>query len=190
MQYKCTEFPIPSFIEVFRLSFREFPGLWAATAARYCPSRAGELPKQNMTKSHERWDGKLCRFQNLSVSTSFQTETVSVWFRPEILACFGFGISGFSLFGVSAETLFLAETACFGWNTLFRPILDAHFTIKSTAKTSFYGRNKVFRPKQAISAKKVYRPKFRFQPKFRLFPGALFRFRCFGQKYVSFDHYF
>ena len=36
------------------------PGLWAAIAAIYCPSRAGELPKQNMTKSHERWDGKLC----------------------------------------------------------------------------------------------------------------------------------
>ena len=35
------------------------PGLWVATAASYCPSRAGELPKQNMTKSHERWDGKL-----------------------------------------------------------------------------------------------------------------------------------
>ena len=32
----------------------------ADTAASYCPSRAGELPKQNMTKSHERWDGKLC----------------------------------------------------------------------------------------------------------------------------------
>ena len=55
-----TEFPIPSFIGVFRLSCREFPGFWAATAASYCPSRTGELPKQNMTKSHVRWDGKLC----------------------------------------------------------------------------------------------------------------------------------
>ena len=52
-----TEFPIPSFIEVFRVSFREFPGVWAATAASYRPSRAGELPKQNMTKPLERWDG-------------------------------------------------------------------------------------------------------------------------------------
>ena len=34
--------------------------MWAATASSYCPSRAGELPKQNMTKYHERWDGKLC----------------------------------------------------------------------------------------------------------------------------------
>ena len=34
-----TEFPIPSFIGVFRLSCREFPGFWAATAASYCPSR-------------------------------------------------------------------------------------------------------------------------------------------------------
>ena len=31
--------------------------MWAAPAARYCPSRAGELLKQNMTKPHERWDG-------------------------------------------------------------------------------------------------------------------------------------
>ena len=31
-----------------------------ATAASYCPSRAGELPKHHMTKSHEQWDGKLC----------------------------------------------------------------------------------------------------------------------------------
>ena len=34
--------------------------MWAVTAASYCPSRAGEVPKQNMTKSHERWDWKLC----------------------------------------------------------------------------------------------------------------------------------
>ena len=38
-----------------------YPGLWAAPAASYCPSRAEELPKQNMTKSHKQWDGKLCR---------------------------------------------------------------------------------------------------------------------------------
>ena len=43
---------------------------------------------------------------------------------------------------------------------------------------------KVFRPKEAVSAKKV----FRFRPKFRLFPRALFRFRCFDQKTVSFAH--
>ena len=36
------------------------PSLWAATAASYCPSRAVELPKQNMTRSQERWVGKLC----------------------------------------------------------------------------------------------------------------------------------
>ena len=36
--------------------------MWGATAASYCPSRAGELPKQNMTKPHERWDGKLCTY--------------------------------------------------------------------------------------------------------------------------------
>ena len=47
------EFPIPSFIEVFRLSLGSSHGLWAATAASYCPSRPGELPKQNMMKPHE-----------------------------------------------------------------------------------------------------------------------------------------
>ena len=55
-------------------------------------------------------------------------------------------------------------------NRLFwlnRPIFAAHFSIKSTAKTAFHGRNKVIRPKQAISSEKVIRPKF------RLFPGGL-----------------
>ena len=45
------------------------------------------------------------------IDGSDQTETVSVRFWPKISACFGFGISVFSLFGVSAETLFSAETA-------------------------------------------------------------------------------
>ena len=76
-----------------------------------------------------------------SFVNSGQTETVSVRFQPKISASFSFGISVFSLFGVSAET------ACFGRITLFRPILAAHFSIKSTAKTAFYGQNKVFRPK-------------------------------------------
>ena len=40
---------------------------------------------------------------------------------------------------------------------------------------------KIYLPKEAVSAKKVYRPKFLFWPKFRL--------RCFGQKTVSFAHY-
>ena len=35
--------------------------MWATTAASYCPSRAGELPKQNLMKPHEQWDGKLCK---------------------------------------------------------------------------------------------------------------------------------
>ena len=34
--------------------------MWAAPAASYCPIRAGELPKQDMMTSHERWDEKLC----------------------------------------------------------------------------------------------------------------------------------
>ena len=36
----------------------------------YCPSRAGELPKQNMSKPHERWDGKLCKPQNFGQDPS------------------------------------------------------------------------------------------------------------------------
>ena len=60
---KIRNYRVPSFIEIFGLNFREFPrlvGRKPATAASYCPSWAGELLKQNMTKSHERWDGKLC----------------------------------------------------------------------------------------------------------------------------------
>ena len=57
-----TEFPIPSCRDVFRKSFWEFPPasvplLQLATAK----AGAGELPKQTMTKSHKRWDGKLCK---------------------------------------------------------------------------------------------------------------------------------
>ena len=35
--------------------------LWAATAASYCPSRAGELPKNNKKNLSAWWDGKFCR---------------------------------------------------------------------------------------------------------------------------------
>ena len=92
-------------------------------------SRAGCVEVSENTEK-----GK-CGFQKWP---SGQTETVSVRFRPKISACLGlgFGISVFSLFGVSAET------ACFGRITLFGPILAAHFSIKSTAKTAFYGQNK------------------------------------------------
>ena len=53
-------FPSHHSLRFFGLVLVSSPDLWAPTAASYCPSRAGELPKQNMTKSHERWDGKLC----------------------------------------------------------------------------------------------------------------------------------
>ena len=36
------------------------PGLWAATAASYCPSRIGKLPKNNPENLSAWWDGKLC----------------------------------------------------------------------------------------------------------------------------------
>ena len=44
-----TEFPNPSCREVFGFFLGSYPGLWATTAASYCPSRAGELPKNNLT---------------------------------------------------------------------------------------------------------------------------------------------
>ena len=49
--------------------------------------------------------------RTICTSHSGQTETVSVRFRPKILACFGFsfGISVFSFFGVSAEALLSAK---------------------------------------------------------------------------------
>ena len=104
----------------------------------------------------------------VSMHCSGQTETVSVWFRPKISACFGFGVSVFSLFGV------LAETACFGQNTLYWLILAAHFSKKSFAKTSFFetGRKCVL-AKISVSAEisafpgglvsvSVFRPKIFF----------------------------
>ena len=57
---EATEFPIPSCWEVFQIFFREFPGMWAATAEGYCPSRAGELPKNNPKNLSAWWVGKLC----------------------------------------------------------------------------------------------------------------------------------
>ena len=56
----CDRWKYVADLRFFGLVLRSSPGLWAATAASYCPSREGELPKQNMTKSHKRWDGKLC----------------------------------------------------------------------------------------------------------------------------------
>ena len=54
-------FPSHHSLRFFGLVLVSSPDLWAPTAASYFPSRAGELPKQNMTKPHVRWDGKLCR---------------------------------------------------------------------------------------------------------------------------------
>ena len=44
---------------------------------------------------------------------SGQTETVSVQFRPKISACFGFGISVFSLFGFRPKQPVSAEKPYF-----------------------------------------------------------------------------
>ena len=64
------------------------PGLWATTAASYCPSRAGELPKQNMTKSHEWWDGKLCTsYVTTAEAMVVIGHQVDAKLGQEILAC-------------------------------------------------------------------------------------------------------
>ena len=51
---RCTfllqSFPSHHAERFFGKVLKSYPGFWAATAASYCPSRAGELPKQNMTK--------------------------------------------------------------------------------------------------------------------------------------------
>ena len=91
-----------------------------------------------------------------TLRTSGQTETVSVRFRPVSVSVFGF--SPFSVFRPN-------------W-----PILAAHFSIKSTAKTGYFGR-------------KSYLAEIFVSVKISAFPGALFCFRCFGQKSVSFDHF-
>ena len=63
-----TEFPIPSFIEVFRINLGSSPGLWAAPAASYCPSRPGEpmeLPKLIATEYRTQADGyQISKFSN------------------------------------------------------------------------------------------------------------------------------
>ena len=96
---------------------------------------------------------------------SGQTETVSVRFQPKNSA--GFGISVFSLFGVSAEIPYFGRTFqykvnCQNW--LF------------IAETGYFGRKRDL-AKISVSAE------------ISAFLGGLFRFRCFGQKSVSFDQY-
>ena len=76
---------------------------------------------------------------------------------------------------------------------MFRP----RFWPKIWCKTIYCsGRNKTFRPKEAVSAEidcfgreQCFGWNFGFGRNFGFFRGALFRFRCFGQKSVSFDHY-
>ena len=63
--------------------------------------------------------------------------------KPKLFR-FGFGLFRFRFrhFGFLPFRCFGRNTI-FGRNRLFRPILDAHFSIKSTANTSFYGQNKL-----------------------------------------------
>ena len=67
----------------FVLVLGSSPGLWAAPAATYCPSRAGELPKQNMTKSHKRWDGKLCKIMSSCCDLWSRIYLVAVGAEPD-----------------------------------------------------------------------------------------------------------
>ena len=61
MNRACTDFPIPSCREVFQILLSSSPGFWNATAASHCPSRARELPKNNLKNLSALRDGKLCR---------------------------------------------------------------------------------------------------------------------------------
>ena len=92
--------------------------MWVATAASYCPSRPGELPKLN------RMSGQTKQF----FGRNTETET-----GPSEKA------------EISAET----ETASFGRNTFFR----------GTFWPNFCCQNSSFRLKEAVLAKKVFRPK-------------------------------
>ena len=122
---------------------------------------------------------------------SGQTKTVSVRFRPKILAkiCFGLGVLAISFFGDSAETLFWpkqhisAEISCFGPKF---GITYAEVAYNFLAERGIFGRNNHFRPKLPLSAEKTVLAEISVRPKFRLFRWCLFRFRCFGQKSVSF----
>ena len=87
--------------------------------------------------------------------------------------CFGFGILKHYF---RPKLPIPAENPCFSQN--FVQWLVQKFS-----------RNKVFRPKQSFSAKRgSFIWKKVFQLKFWLFERALFRFRCFDKKTVSFDH--
>ena len=75
----------------------------------------------------------------MAPNTSGQPNTVSVRFRPKISAeiCFGFGLSAFSSFGDSAETLFSAERGCFGQNDSFCQKDSHHYFVPILKKYVF-----------------------------------------------------
>ena len=79
--------------------------MWAATAASYCPSRAGELPKQNMMKSHKRWDGKLC----IKFSCICQIIFMGVW--PNAVGIFGALLVLASVVGIALEERYLSNNS-------------------------------------------------------------------------------
>ena len=85
--------------------------MWAATADSYCPSRAGKLPKQNMMKSHERWDGNSVEYFNFLCRIKFDlpVRTFALPLASERVrrAEGGGGGLGRALFGSVYSTLFL-----------------------------------------------------------------------------------
>ena len=114
--------------------------LRAPASRRRCAS-CGAPPSSGCRTSFR--GTKWCRLKIMNMiywttGCSGQTETVSVRFQPKILAGFGFGISVFSLFGVSAETLFSADR-----NSLVRPkyLISADFELifqyKVNSQSSF-----------------------------------------------------
>ena len=67
------------------------PGLWAATAASYCPSRQGELPKLIATEYRTQGAAPPC-ISDLHCKTNFSISQNSAQRRPCILPSFSYSL--------------------------------------------------------------------------------------------------
>ena len=62
--------PSPCFLYSVAINLPSSPGLWAATAASYCPRRPGELPKLIATENRTQGDGSPCMYVTFFSGTS------------------------------------------------------------------------------------------------------------------------
>ena len=112
-----TEFPIPLWREVFWNMFRELLQLWNATAASYCPSRAGDSLKIILTTSLIDWMGNhvlhyvICVLQHdvkilsivltymntIDLSTNFARSYVTPRFGSFACTCLPIWIAGITV---------------------------------------------------------------------------------------------